>query len=233
MLRPVFYPRHSPRHKFDTSFSSLFTSHNFEHTLAQLPNKKMTNNNMLITDDACSIVGSQEPEVLGQQSIIFPSDVRLETPPGAMLPGGAVLSKNAPINSESEHEKKMRRVMANRKSAKESRDRRRNLLKKLETQVDVLAAENQSMARANAELRSHMQQLKQQLTQALALTRQLQHPRSPMDENSFSDCQMKYDEEPYQLTSMVKSECLEPFDMQDACSLWKTSDVWEPLLSVQ
>lgn len=202
----------------------------------------MTINYMLHTtddDDDCSIVGSQAAAVGPQQkntpaalaALVWLDDTAGES----MLPGGAVLSKFAPINRETEHEKKVRRIMANRKSAKESRDRRRNLLKTLSKQVDVLAAENKSMARTNAELQSQTQQLQQKLNQVLMFSRRQQQEQQQqqqyplMHKDPLPDCRTKFDDEPSYLTSMVKMECLEPFDMQDTCSLWNTSDIWEPI----
>lgn len=157
------------------------------------------------------------------------SDLRTDS--SNMLPGGAVHSKDVVAGAEeTEEEKRIRRIMANRKSAKESRDRRRKLLNTLSKQVEVLAAENESMARANSDLRSQTQFLKEQLRMALAMARQ-QGPSSTKS-TEFSDYDMTPDDEPLQLSSMVKSDCLEPFHFQDADSLWNTNDVWEPLLSV-
>lgn len=200
-----------------------------ETSFVQRPNiEDMTNNKMLHRPDnnCSSTIGPRDSRAAVRESCL--TGFRLDI---AMLPGGAVLSKGAPLTKpETDNEKKKRRVMANRKSAKESRDRRRNLLKTLETRVDVLASENQSIARANAELRSQAQQLRRELMQAMAANRQ--HPVPRITNTTFSDCQMKCDEEPsFQLTTMVKNDCLEPFDMQDTCSLWNTSEIWEPLLS--
>lgn len=90
------------------------------------------------------------------------------TPIGGML-GGTIPSTDAPQVTETVEEKKQRRVMANRRSAKESRARRKHLLSKLQVTVDVLSAENRSMRKANSQLRSEMQELKHQLMIANSL----------------------------------------------------------------
>lgn len=53
-------------------------------------------------------------------------------------------------------DKKWKRVMANRLSAKESRERRKKLLTDLERSVQVLSKENSVLAAENAELRQHI-----------------------------------------------------------------------------
>lgn len=90
------------------------------------------------------------------------------TPIGGML-GGTIPSTDAPQVTETPEEKKQRRVMANRRSAKESRARRKHLLSKLQVTVDVLSAENRSMRKANSQLRGEMQELKRQLMIANSL----------------------------------------------------------------
>lgn len=66
-------------------------------------------------------------------------------------------------------DKRLRRVMANRRSAKESRERRKQLLTKLQAGVDVLHGENQMLRNENAQLRETVQDLRQQLSYAKAL----------------------------------------------------------------
>ena len=191
---------------------------------------KLGNNNTNDDDEDHSILGLHASSV---DALVAPSPYARLDLAGDVLPGGAVLNKDAPpAKQETDQEKKMRRVMANRRSAKESRERRKNLLNRLANQVDVLAAENQSMAKANKELRNQMQVLKQQLMIALAAGRQQQMPQQML--NGFSDdCNTMKLDKPYQLTSMVKNDCLEPSSMQDMGSLWNTSDIWEPLLSAR
>ena len=53
-------------------------------------------------------------------------------------------------------DKKWKRVMANRLSAKESRERRKKLLTGLEGSVQILSKENSILAAENAELRKHI-----------------------------------------------------------------------------
>jgi hypothetical protein len=64
-------------------------------------------------------------------------------------------SKRAPALAAGE-EKKWKRVMANRRSAKESRQRRKQLLSDLEGSVNVLLKENSSLAADNTELRKQL-----------------------------------------------------------------------------
>jgi hypothetical protein len=56
-------------------------------------------------------------------------------------------------------DKKWKRVMANRLSAKESRERRKQLLTDLEGSVEILANENSSLTAENAELRKQLASL--------------------------------------------------------------------------
>ena len=56
-------------------------------------------------------------------------------------------------------EKKMKRVMANRRSARESRERRKSLLSNLEASVDILSKENANLVRENSELRKQLARL--------------------------------------------------------------------------
>lgn len=63
------------------------------------------------------------------------------------------LSKCAALSPE---QKRMKRVLANRRSAKESRERRKNLLAELEEQVDTLKKENRTLAAENAQLRKQV-----------------------------------------------------------------------------
>lgn len=193
-------------------------------------NKMLGNNNTNDDDHYQSILRLDASSV---DALVAPSPYARLDLAGDVLPGGAVLNKDAPATKqETDQEKKMRRVMANRRSAKESRERRKNLLNRLANQVDVLAAENQSMAKANTELRNQMQVLKQQLMIALRTGRQQQVPQQIL--NGFSDdCNTMKVDKPYQLTAMVKNDCLEPSSMQDMGSLWNTSDIWEPLLSAR
>lgn len=63
------------------------------------------------------------------------------------------LSSCAALSPE---QKRMKRVLANRRSAKESRERRKNLLAELEEQVDSLKKENRTLAAENAQLRKQV-----------------------------------------------------------------------------
>ena len=56
-------------------------------------------------------------------------------------------------------QKKLKRVMANRRSARESRERRKKLLSNLETSVDILSKENANLMRENNELRQQLASL--------------------------------------------------------------------------
>lgn len=66
-----------------------------------------------------------------------------------------------------QQEKKMQRVMANRRSAKESRQRRRQLLAKLSATVDELSADNFSLKRTNLALRAEARELRQELNRVI------------------------------------------------------------------
>lgn len=65
---------------------------------------------------------------------------------------------NSPNSTaKSADEKKWDRVLANRRSAKESRERRKKLMSDLEESVERLKTENSSLARENANLRTQLQ----------------------------------------------------------------------------
>ena len=57
--------------------------------------------------------------------------------------------------------RRLRRVMANRRSAKESRERRKKLLSDLQCSVDALTSENSNLARDNLSMRQELGQLLQ------------------------------------------------------------------------
>ena len=61
-------------------------------------------------------------------------------------------------------DKKMKRVMANRRSARESRERRKNLLSNLEASVEALSRDNANLTRENNELRKQLARLMPQPT---------------------------------------------------------------------
>lgn len=67
---------------------------------------------------------------------------------------------NGAGTTENEEDMKTRRVMRNRQSAKESRDRRRNLLSKLTVDAKRLNAKNQKLEAENALLRAEVQELR-------------------------------------------------------------------------
>lgn len=67
------------------------------------------------------------------------------------------VERNKPVT-----EKKMRRILSNRRSAKASRENRRRLLKQMSSKVEDLSAGNESLAQSNTELRAQIQTLKQQ-----------------------------------------------------------------------
>lgn len=58
--------------------------------------------------------------------------------------------------------RKLRRVMANRRSARESRERRKKLLTDLQDSVESLTAENASLTKENLNLRKELASLLQQ-----------------------------------------------------------------------
>jgi bZIP transcription factor len=64
---------------------------------------------------------------------------------------------NDGVDPETRREvRKMRRVMANRRSARESRERRKRLLADLQESVDRLAAENSGLAKNNQVMRQEL-----------------------------------------------------------------------------
>jgi hypothetical protein len=69
--------------------------------------------------------------------------------------------ENQDSNKPNEVSKK-RRVMANRRSARESRDRRKRLLSDLQWSVDTLAADNSELAKSNNALRQELEQILQE-----------------------------------------------------------------------
>lgn len=75
------------------------------------------------------------------------------------------------VQDETKEEKNMRRIMANRKSAKESRQRRRQLVTKLSATVDQLSAENLQLRQSNTEMRNEIHELKRQLLLTLTTAR--------------------------------------------------------------
>ncbi len=58
---------------------------------------------------------------------------------------------------------KLRRIMVNRRSARESRERRKKLLSKLQSSVDALSADNRLLVAENAQLRAQVKDLTEQL----------------------------------------------------------------------
>jgi hypothetical protein len=68
-----------------------------------------------------------------------------------------------PMPDDTEKKKKLLRVLANRKSARESRERRKVFLSKLQSSVDILTAENRTLTSENAQLRARVIELTQQL----------------------------------------------------------------------
>lgn len=105
--------------------------------------------------------------------VVTLEDRQIPTPPPLTVagPGGTIRENKAEkVMSElTEDEKKTRRIMANRKSAKASRERRRELLATMSSKVAVLTAENRSLAKSNTELQSQAQELKNQLQMVLSM----------------------------------------------------------------
>ena len=66
--------------------------------------------------------------------------------------------------------RKMRRVMANRRSARESRERRKKLLTDLQESVENLTSENASLTKENLQLRRELASLIEQAGGAAALS---------------------------------------------------------------
>lgn len=84
--------------------------------------------------------------------------------------GGVLPKSEIPEpKKETPQQKRTRRIMANRKSAKESRDRRRELVASLATKARVLSAHNDELVEANSKLRDEMRELKAQVKAVSAL----------------------------------------------------------------
>eukprot|EP00540_Astrosyne_radiata_P011622 CAMPEP_0116853036 /NCGR_PEP_ID=MMETSP0418-20121206/17660_1 /TAXON_ID=1158023 /ORGANISM="Astrosyne radiata, Strain 13vi08-1A" /LENGTH=208 /DNA_ID=CAMNT_0004485335 /DNA_START=171 /DNA_END=797 /DNA_ORIENTATION=+ len=69
---------------------------------------------------------------------------------------------NATPMSEEER-KRLKRVLANRRSARESYQRKKRMFSELETLIDKLSKENQTLNRENVELRRQVTDLRQQI----------------------------------------------------------------------
>lgn len=122
-----------------------------------------------------------------ERMLMFNAFNPIDAPPAARLAGGGgdddddlggrgeATSTRIPQNKVAQNdavdqqEKKMQRVMANRRSAKESRQRRRQLLAKLSATVDELSAENFSLKRTNLALRAEARELRQELNRVIRL----------------------------------------------------------------
>jgi hypothetical protein len=93
--------------------------------------------------------------------------------------GDSIAMNTSPqVQDEDDNEgsRKLRRVMANRRSAKESRERRKQLLSKLQATVDILSAENRAILQDNRRLRNQLGELREQLVQVNALASRLVEP---------------------------------------------------------
>lgn len=119
-------------------------------------------------------------------------EVRPPEPPNST--GGIAVLRRAERNKPAA-EKKMRRILSNRRSAKASRENRRQLLKHMSSKVEDLSAGNESLAQSNTELRAQIQTLKQQsLEQA----------------NADLQAQVRYLKQLLQLQSKTKSTPASP-----------------------
>ena len=85
-------------------------------------------------------------------------------------------SKRLSVNED----KKWKRVMANRISAKESRERRKQLLNNLEGSVQTLMRENAVLTAENRELRKHLALLFPQSRANISLLSQALHIQLPV-----------------------------------------------------
>jgi hypothetical protein len=65
-------------------------------------------------------------------------------------------------SNKTDEGRKKRRVMANRRSARESRDRRKRLLSDLQRSVDTLTADNSELAKSNLALRQELEEILQE-----------------------------------------------------------------------
>ena len=75
-------------------------------------------------------------------------------------------------------DKQLKRIMANRLSAKESRERRKKLLRDLEGSIQILTKENSSLEAENCELRKQLAVLLPQARANLSFMRQAQQLQS-------------------------------------------------------
>lgn len=110
--------------------------------------------------------GEEEEVEEGDDSSNLLPLLDMAEPPG---PGGTSVQavKRKPLRRMSEEQKKRRRILSNRRSAKATRDNRRQLLTQLSSKLAVLSAENKSLAKVNAGMCAQTQHLKQLLQLAL------------------------------------------------------------------
>lgn len=97
-----------------------------------------------------------------QHRRVSPSDLR--------GPGDTALraqKKQPRKRALTEDERKMRRILSNRRSAKASRDSRRKLLTNLSAKVAIMSTENAALAKTNTELRAQTRHLRMRLQCAL------------------------------------------------------------------
>jgi hypothetical protein len=76
--------------------------------------------------------------------------------------GEQEINEEDQVSNKPNEVRKNQRVLANRRSARESRDRRKRLLADLQRSVDTLTADNSELAKSNNALRQELEQILQE-----------------------------------------------------------------------
>lgn len=99
--------------------------------------------------------------------------------------GGVIAKRDLPDEStiEAQNEKRTRRIMAKRRSAKESRERRKLLLSQLSKDVGALSSEKRALAEANSQLLTELQDVRNSELQDM---RKRQKVNDGCDSSSFT-----------------------------------------------
>lgn len=106
-----------------------------------------------------------------------------------------------------EEERKKRRILANRRSAKLGREKQKNALMNLSSKVAALSDENRSATQLNWQLRAHVQGLREQLHMALNWMGPAPSPAAPAVDRVGCQQQLL---QPYHPPGGETSECRNP-----------------------
>uniref|UniRef100_A0A6V2KEY2 BZIP domain-containing protein n=1 Tax=Ditylum brightwellii TaxID=49249 RepID=A0A6V2KEY2_9STRA len=120
-----------------TKSKTLMSSHTYTNMLQMLPKKRMIPQENNMADSDASSVSSHVSQV---------SDV-------------STSNERKPKRQRTEEEKKHDRIMANRRSARESRERKRKIMENLEFTVQRLTDENKDLQKLNEKLQLQVETL--------------------------------------------------------------------------